>query len=70
MTLRRTLMSYYQVGHTEIWLNRTSLGTIEVAVYDGVTQTMRDIAVTTLDEAMTLAGDAISRELRRQQGEA
>ena len=62
-------MSYYQVGHTEIWLNRTSLGTIEVAVYDGVTQTMRDIAVATLDEAMTLAGDAISKELRRQQGE-
>lgn len=70
MSLRRTQMSYYQVGRTEIWVHRTSLSTIEVTVYDDIDQTIKDIAVTTLDAAMTLAGDAISKELRRQQGEA
>ena len=69
MSLRRTLISYYQVGHTEIWLNRTSPSTIEVTVYDDIDQTMKDTAVTTLDAAMTLVSDAISKELRRQQGE-
>jgi len=67
---QHSLISYRQVGHTEIWVHRTSPSTIEVTVYDAIDESMKDTVVTTLDRAMTVTGDAISRELRRQQGDS
>ena len=70
MSLRRTPISYRQIGHSEIWVYRASPSQIDVVVYDHIDRTEQVHSVATLDEAMTLAGDAISKELRRQQGEA
>jgi hypothetical protein len=67
---QRSLISYRQVGNTEIWVHRTSPSTIEVTVYDDIDKTTKDTAVTTLDQALTVTSDAVSRELRRQQGES
>ena len=69
MSLRRTPISYRQVGHSEIWVHRTSPSTIQVTTYDHIDRTEQTADVTTLDAAMTQVSDAISRELRRQQGE-
>jgi uncharacterized protein (DUF2252 family) len=66
---QRSLISYRQVGNTEIWVHRTSPSTIEVTVYDHIDKTTKDTVVTTLDAALTVVSDAVSRELRRQQGE-
>jgi len=68
--IERRLISYRQVGHTEIWVHRTSPSTIQVTTYDHIDKTEQVADVTTLDAAMTQVSDAISRELRRQQGEA
>ena len=68
--IQRTNISYRKVGETEIWVNRiASPSLIEVIVYDGFEQTEQRTDVATLDEALTVMSDAISRELRRQQGE-
>ena len=68
--IQRSSISYRKVGDTEIWVNRVSPSIIEVIVYDGFMQTEQRTDVTTLDQAMTVTGDAISRELRRQQGDS
>jgi len=67
--IQRSSISYRKVGDTEIWVNRVSPSIIEVVVYDGFMQTEQRTDVTTLDQAMTVVSDAISYELRRQQGE-
>jgi len=67
---QRSLISYRQVGHTEIWVHRTSPSTIEVTVYDGIDESMKDTVVTTLDHAYDVVSPAITRELRRQQGDS
>jgi hypothetical protein len=69
MSDRRNQIMHRQVGHTEIWIHRTSPSTIEVTVYDGFMQTEKITAVTTLDQAYDVVTPAITRELRRQQGE-
>jgi len=69
MSDRRNQIMHRQVGHTEIWVNRISPSTIEVTVYDHIDKTEKVTAVTTLDQALTVVSDAISCELRRQQGE-
>jgi hypothetical protein len=69
MSDRRNQIMHRQVGHTEIWVNRTSPSTIEVVVYDGIDKTEKVTAVTTLDHAYDVVSPAIARELRRQQGE-
>lgn len=66
----RSLISYRLVGNTEIWVHRTSPSTIEVTVYDDIDKTTKDTVVTTLDDAMTQVSAAITRELRRQQGDS
>jgi len=63
-------MSYRQIGHSEIWVYRASPSQIDVVVYDHIDRTEQVHSVATLDEAMTHVSVAISRELRRQQGEA
>ena len=70
MSLRRTPISYRQIGHTEIWVYRASPSQIDVVVYDHIDRTEQVHSVATLDEAMTHVSVAISKELRRQQGEA
>ena len=65
----RSNISFRKVGDTEIWVNRVSPSLIEVIVFDGFMQTEQRTDVATLDQAMTVVSDAISRELRRQQGE-
>ena len=65
----RRNISFRKVGETEIWVNRVSPSIIEVIVFDGFMQTEQRTDVTTLDEALTVVSDAVSRELRRQQGE-
>jgi hypothetical protein len=69
MSDRRNQIMHRQVGHTEIWVNRTSPSTIEVTVYDHIDKTEKVTAVTTLDHAYDVVSPAITRELRRQQGE-
>jgi hypothetical protein len=69
MSEKRNQIMHRQVGHTEIWVNRTSPSTIEVTVYDGIEKTEEVTAVATLDQAYDVVSSAISRELRRQQGE-
>ena len=69
MTPRRTPISYRFIGHTEIWVDRTSPSTIEVTVYDDFDKTTTDTVSATLDDAMTQVSAAITRELRRQQGD-
>ena len=70
MSLRRTPISYRQVGNIEIWVYRASPSQIDVVVYDHIDRTEQVHSVATLDEAMTQVSVAISKELRRQQGEA
>ena len=65
----RSLISYRQVGNTEIWVHRTSPSTIEVTVYDDIDRTETVHSFATLDDAMTQVSAAITRELRRQQGD-
>jgi len=65
----RRNISYRKVGETVIWVNRVSPSLIEVIVFDGFMQTEQRTDVATLDEALTVVSDAVSRELRRQQGE-
>ena len=65
----RSLISYRQVGNTEIWVNRISTWAMEVVVYDHIDQTEKVTAVTTLDHAYDVVSPAITRELRRQQGD-
>jgi hypothetical protein len=67
---QRSSISYRKVGDTEIWVNRVSPRIIEVIVYDGFMQTEQRTDVATLDAALTVVSDAISRELRRQQGDS
>ena len=66
---QRSNISYRKVGDTEIWVNRVSPSIIEVVVYDGFMQIEQRTDVATLDQAMTVTSDAISRELRRQHGD-
>ena len=66
----RSLISYRQVGNTEIWVNRISTWAMEVVVYDHIDKTEKVTTVTTLDDAMTQVSAAITRELRRQQGDS
>jgi hypothetical protein len=66
---QRSLISYRAVGFTEIWVHRTSPSTIEVTVYDGIDKTEKVTAVSTLDQAYDVVSPAITRELRRQQGD-
>jgi hypothetical protein len=68
--MQRSLISYRAVGFTEIWVHRTSPSTIEVTVYDDIDKTEKVTVVTTLDHALTVTSDAVSRELRRQQGDS
>ena len=70
MTAPRNQIMYRQVGDTEIWVHRTSPSTIEVTVYDGIDKTEKVTAVTTLDHAYEVMSPAITRELRRQQGDS
>jgi hypothetical protein len=65
----RRNISYRKVGETVIWVNRVSPSLIEVIVFDGFEQTEQRTDVATLDEALAVVSDAVSRELRRQQGE-
>ena len=69
MSEKRNQIMYRKVGDTEIWVNRVSPSIIEVIVYDGFMQTEQRTDVTTLDQALTVVSDAVSRELRRQQGD-
>jgi hypothetical protein len=70
MSEKRNQIMHRQVGHTEIWVNRTSPSLIEVTVYDGIDKTEKVTAVTTLDHAYDVVSPAITRELRRQQGDS
>ena len=69
MSLRRTPISYRQVGNIEIWVYRASPSQTDVVVYDHIDRTEQVHSVATLDEAMTHVSVAISKELRRQQGD-
>ena len=69
MSDRRNQIMHRQVGHTEIWVNRISTWAMEVVVYDHIDKTEKVTAVTTLDHAYDVVSPAITRELRRQQGE-
>jgi hypothetical protein len=51
-------------------VHRTSPSTIEVTVYDDIDKTTKDTVSATLDDAMTQVSAAITRELRRQQGDS
>ena len=66
----RSLISYRQVGNTEIWVNRISTWAMEVVVYDHIDKTEKVTTVTTLDDAYDVVSPAITRELRRQQGDS
>jgi hypothetical protein len=69
MNNRHGQISYRSIGHTEVWVCRTSPETIDVTVYDAIAKTETTTTTTTLDKAYTVVSDAITRELRRQQGE-
>ena len=68
--IQRSSISYRKVGETEIWVNRVSPSLIEVIVFDAFMQTEQRTDVATLDQALTVVSDAVSRELRRQQGDS
>jgi hypothetical protein len=70
MSEKRNQIMYRQVGHTEIWVKRVSPSLIEVTVYDHIDKTEKVTAVTTLDHAYDVVTPAITRELRRQQGDS
>jgi hypothetical protein len=69
MNQRSGQISYRSIGHTEIWACRVAPDRIEVTVYDDLAKTEKTTTVTTLDAAYIVMSDAITRELRRQQGE-
>ena len=69
MSEQRNQIMYRKVGDTEIWVNRISTWAMEVVVYDHIDKTEKVTAVTTLDQAYDVVSPAITRELRRQQGE-
>ena len=69
MSENRKQIMYRKVGDTEIWVNRISTWAMEVVIYDHLDKTEKVTAVTTLDHAYDVVSPAISRELRRQQGE-
>jgi hypothetical protein len=69
MSEKRNQIMHRQVGHTEIWVNRISTWAMEVVVYDHIDKTEKVTAVTTLDQAYDVVSPAITRELRRQQGD-
>jgi hypothetical protein len=69
--IQRSNISYRKLGETEIWVNRiASPSLIEVIIFDGFMQTEQRTDVATLDEALAVVSDAVTRELRRQRGEA
>lgn len=70
MTERRGQISYRSIGHTEIWACRVAPDRIEVTVYDHIAKSEKTTTVTTLDAAHVVMSDALTRELRRQQGES
>jgi hypothetical protein len=69
MTAPRNQIMYRKLGNTEIWVNRISTWAMEVVVYDHIDQTEKVTVVTTLDDAYDVVSPAITRELRRQQGD-
>ena len=69
MSERRGQISYRSIGHTEIWACRVVPDRIEVTVYDHIAKSEKTTTVTTLDAAHVVMSDALTRELRRQQGE-
>ena len=69
MSDRRNTIMYRQVGHTEIWVKRISTWGMEVVIYDHIDNTENVTVVTTLDHAYDVVSPAITRELRRQQGD-
>jgi hypothetical protein len=69
MSDRRNQIMYRQVGNTEIWVNRISNSAIEVVIYDHIDKTEKVAVVTTLDHAYDVVSPAVTRELRRQQGD-
>jgi len=70
MSENRNQIMYRKVGDTEIWVNRISTWAMEVVIYDHLDKTEKVTAVTTLDHAYDVVSPAISRELRRQQGDS
>lgn len=70
MSTPRNQIMYRQVGNTEIWVNRISTWAMEVVIYDHIDKTEKVTAVTTLDHAYDVVSPAITRELRRQQGDS
>jgi hypothetical protein len=70
MSEKRNQIMYRKVGDTEIWVNRISTWAMEVVVYDHIDKTEKVTAVTTLDHAYDVVSPAITRELRRQQGDS
>lgn len=69
MSEKRNQIMYRQVGNTEIWVNRISNSAIEVVIYDHIDKTEKVTVVATLDHAYDVVSPAVTRELRRQQGE-
>jgi hypothetical protein len=70
MSDRRNQIMYRQVGNTEIWVNRISNSAIEVVIYDHIDKTEKVTVVATLDHAYDVVSPAVTRELRRQQGDS
>lgn len=70
MSDKRNQIMYRKVGDTEIWVNRISTWAMEVVIYDHIDKTEKVTGVTTLDQAYDVMSPAISRELRRQQGDS
>jgi hypothetical protein len=70
MTPRRTPISYRFIGHTEIWVDRMAPSQVDVTTYDHIDRTETVHSFATLDDAMTQVSAAITRELRRQQGDS
>jgi hypothetical protein len=69
MSEKRNQIMYRKVGDTEIWINRISTWAMEVVIYDHIDKTKKVTGVTTLDHAYDVMIPAITRELRRQQGD-
>jgi hypothetical protein len=70
MSEKRNQIMYRQVGNTEIWVNRISNSAIEVVIYDHIDKTEKVAVVATLDHAYDVVSPAVTRELRRQQGDS
>jgi len=69
MSEKHNQIMYRKVGDTEIWVNRISTWAMEVVIYDHIDKTEKVTDVTTLDHAYDVVSPAITRELRRQQGD-